>query len=1164
MEKVFRTPLNYEIFKTKYSHDGCETWEDLSRTLVNQVCGPEGADLPKDVKDGIYEIIRDMKFIPGGRYLYYAGRKVKFYNNCFSGTTGIVTNHGLLPMKEVFRLQESGRRVEILSPVDGRFKNAKMHKHGVQDVYRLVFAPLRGRSKITYEVEATEDHKWALIDGGQTTNLSIGDVVPANKYYAGRDDVGFLHGFMFGDGNRHGQLRLCSDKDQQYVAFFQCMNQVTITYPEFADGDPVIYASHKIDWKKLPENKNPAYIASFIEGWIAADGSDDRMLCSVDKEALEWFRKNAIHAGIVISGELREQVRDVNIGEYYYQNHSIFIQNFSRGEKWNGFKLIEKEWIGEEEVYCPFEPEYNRIVIDHGIDTFNCYLLRAEEDTREDWADLSWKSESCLITGGGIGIDYSVYRPSGATISRTGGTASGPVPKMLMVNEIGRRVMQGGSRRSAIYASLNWQHGDIPSFLTVKDWHKMPIAGTEKTYWDVKNLDWNFPAPLDMTNISVNYDTAWLMNYYKTGDVGDVFKKNVEQALATGEPGFSFNFFDKENETLRNAPVSADTWVLTDDGYRQIRDIIEEEVRVWTGRQYAKTVFKKTKESVNTVVVNMSGGRAIKADPDHEFLVENWTGKGKNRRLSGIIKVKAKDLQKGQILHTSYPTEPAENVWEGDTLAYWKGYAYGDGSFNKHGADITLCSEASKVCGVEMELDTFCSRFVESDARGYTRAFIKDNWFSDKSKSVYPTELSEREVSLFLAGLFDADGSYDKELNLIRLSSIHYGFLEGVRRELEELGIMSGITKAGHTTYSNRQTYSLCINRGYTKQFKELIPTIRLKIVPKKEYRKSVIKVISIQEGPIEDVYCCDVGVEEHSFMAEGVIISNCTEVTSADDSDVCNLGSVNMSRIEDIDDFANVVELATIFLLAGTIVADLPYEKVARTREKNRRLGLGLMGIHEWLIKRGERYEVTPELHQWLAVYRGVSDDTSRRWADTMGVSIPVANRAIAPTGTIGMVAGTTTGIEPVYAVAYKRRYLKNKRWHYQYEIDTAARNLIEETGCDPSKVESAIDLASDYERRIKFQADVQDYVDMAISSTINLPPRADQNFSAEEFSSVLASYASRLRGFTCYPDGSRGGQPLTSVPYEEAIKALGTEYEEHMVYNDVCDITGGGYCGT
>ena len=56
-----------------------------------------------------------------------------------------------------------------------------------------------------------------------------------------------------------------------------------------------------------------------------------------------------------------------------------------------------------------------------------------------------------------------------------------------------------------------------------------------------------------MTNISVNYDTEWLLNYWNTGDMGEVFEANVRQALSTAEPGFSFNFFDKENETLRNA-----------------------------------------------------------------------------------------------------------------------------------------------------------------------------------------------------------------------------------------------------------------------------------------------------------------------------------------------------------------------------------------------------------------------------------------------------------------------------------------------------------------------------------------------------------------------------------------------------------------------------------
>ena len=112
----------------------------------------------------------------------------------------------------------------------------------------------------------------------------------------------------------------------------------------------------------------------------------------------------------------------------------------------------------------------------------NCFLLRAEEDTREDWANLSWKAESCLMTGGGIGIDYSIYRPAGSALGGTGGTASGAVTKMRMINEIGRSVMQGGSRRSAIYASLNWKHGDIQDFLNAKNWQDMPIGNSGYTY----------------------------------------------------------------------------------------------------------------------------------------------------------------------------------------------------------------------------------------------------------------------------------------------------------------------------------------------------------------------------------------------------------------------------------------------------------------------------------------------------------------------------------------------------------------------------------------------------------------------------------------------------------------------------------------------------------
>lgn len=462
----------------------------------------------------------------------------------------------------------------------------------------------------------------------------------------------------------------------------------------------------------------------------------------------------------------------------------------------------------------------------------NCFLLRAEEDTREEWSAVTWRAMSCLMTGGGIGIDYSRLRPSGKALSRTGGTASGPIPLMYAINEIGRNVMQGGSRRSAIYASLNWQHEDISAFLTAKNWSEVVR--------EQKLKDFNFPGPLDMTNISVNYDDAALVGGLENNPV---FKQNALQAMMTGEPGFSFNFGKKQNETLRNA----------------------------------------------------------------------------------------------------------------------------------------------------------------------------------------------------------------------------------------------------------------------------------------------------------------------------------CTEVTSEDDSDVCNLGSINLGAIQTLDEFKSVVHLASKFLVCGTLRADLPYEKVYKVREKNRRLGLGLMGIHEWLLQRGQQYEVTPELHEWLKVYQSESESSANEHCDRFYISRPVAYRAIAPTGSIGILAGTTTGIEPLFAVAYKRRFLtEGTKWKYQYVVDPTAQDLINRYSVKPENITSALDLANNYEARIKFQADIQDYTDMSISSTINLPSwGSEANCEARlgEFVSTLAHYAPRLRGFTCYPDGSRGGQPLTSVPYEEAIKHKDAVYDEIV---DICDITGrGGSCG-
>ena len=466
----------------------------------------------------------------------------------------------------------------------------------------------------------------------------------------------------------------------------------------------------------------------------------------------------------------------------------------------------------------------------------NCYLLRLEEDSREEWSAVTQRAMSCLMTGGGIGVDVSICRPSGRQLRKTGGVASGPIPLLFTLNEVGRNVMQGGSRRSALYGSMNWQHEDAKDFLKAKNWHNMEL-GSQKEYTvsDMKKLNFNYPAPLDMMNISLNYDDAWLK-----GNGSDVFTENCYQALMTGEPGFSFNFGEKQNETLRNA----------------------------------------------------------------------------------------------------------------------------------------------------------------------------------------------------------------------------------------------------------------------------------------------------------------------------------CTEITSEDDSDVCNLGSINMAAVESVEDFKDVVALASKFLVCGLIRAHLPYKRVEEIRQRNSRIGLGLMGMHEWLLKRGYRYEMNDELKKWLSTYERESERAANEHCDRLFLNRPKGYRAIAPTGTISILAGTTSGVEPIYAVAYRRRYLTDgTRWKHQFVVDGTAEYLIA-SGVKPEAIESAVDLAQDPERRIKFQYELQKYVDHAISSTLNLPAWGSEfnNVNTvDSFAKIVRKYAPGLRGLTCYPDGSRGGQPISTVPYEEAHSKRGVIFEdnsEEQCLSGVCNI--------
>jgi ribonucleoside-diphosphate reductase alpha chain len=465
----------------------------------------------------------------------------------------------------------------------------------------------------------------------------------------------------------------------------------------------------------------------------------------------------------------------------------------------------------------------------------NCFLFRGE-DSREGWADLMQKGTLALMTGGGIGVDYSDIREEGRLIRKTGGYSTGPIAVMNMLNECGRFIMQGGSRRSAIWAGLRWDHPDIQKFITLKNWIPEVRA--------MKARDFNHPATMDGTNISVLLNDEFFEAYGDEKHANhslavSVYSTTIRQMLKTGEPGFSIDCGKNSKETLRNA----------------------------------------------------------------------------------------------------------------------------------------------------------------------------------------------------------------------------------------------------------------------------------------------------------------------------------CTEVTSADDSDVCNLGSINLARINSLDEMREVSELATAFLLAGTVYSDVPFHKVDQVRSKNRRLGLGLMGIHEWLLTHGKRYGQDDDLAKYLEIYQQ-SGEFANQWAKKWELSKPIKTRAIAPVGSIGILGETSTGIEPIFCAAYKRRYLKGSSWQYQYVVYPTAKRLLE-SGVPLNLIEDAYSLAEDVERRIAFQTWVQQYVDHSISSTVNLPmwgSALNNEDTVQSFGKILIKYLPRLRGITFYPDGARSGQPLNSVNLSEALKHEGEIFEES---GDICDITGRGSCG-
>lgn len=292
-----------------------------------------------------------------------------------------------------------------------------------------------------------------------------------------------------------------------------------------------------------------------------------------------------------------------------------------------------------------------------------------------------------------------------------------------------------------------------------------------------------------------------------------------------------------------------------------------------------------------------------------------------------------------------------------------------------------------------------------------------------------------------------------------------------------------------------------------------------------------------------------------------------------------CNLGSINLARMVrdgkvDWDRLTEVATVAVRFLDDVIDVNGYPFPELEQASRATRKIGLGMMGLAELLAVLGIPYDSDDALRLAGRVARHIqraAHQASVKLAERRG-SFPLIARSVftpprrhaqltsvAPTGTISLIAGTTAGIEPMFAIAFVRNIVGRQLLEVNPFFDRLARDrgfysdeLITEIaerggvrGCErlPAEVRAAFPTATEIEPHwhLRMQAAVQRHVDAAVSKTINLPATA----SVDDVRSIyLAAWRAKVKGITVYRYGSREDQVLTFAAPGPTLARADTDF--------------------
>lgn len=821
----------------------------------------------------------------------------------------------------------------------------------------------------------------------------------------------------------------------------------------------------------------------------------------------------------------------------------------------------------------------------------NCFVLSAELDSKYGWGNLCNENVVTSMSGGGCGQDFSDIRPFEAEIRGHRGLAPGPLGLMIGINDLSRMVRSAGGRRAANMFSLNLTHPDILKFLDSK---------LQKGELELANISVRSEITskfIELIRSNSDLELSWKGRYRSQTNARDLWNKIVYNSYECAEPGFlNWELVESENTIYyltklitTNPCFVGDTKILTEDGYRKIEDLSQEEkpILINSDGEAVKGIvwsngFKET------VKIKRTQGDDIFCTPDHEFM-----------DIDGN-RVQAKDL-KGKRIMPFIELNKTNNVFTK------LGFIQGAGNLTRLNKDQWK--------GLEINIgkdDEDVKTLFGSHINGrnfYTTEFtdiLTSLQFCDKilPERTLPETFNEWELNdkkQFMKGLYSANGCVIESAKRIAFKSTSKELIKQISEFLGSIGIDTYITtnkskkvKFSNGEYQCKESYDINICRHYSIiKFAKEIGFIHNY---KNEKLINIIKntspiVTSIKPNGLKEVFDFNLDSDNHWGIVEGVVAHNCGEIPLSQWESCC-LGHLVLPRFINNKNvnwelLGKTIRTAVRFLDNILSVNKYPLDCMKITASKLRRIGLGTTGLADMLVLCGLKYgseeslrfinklerfisKQAYEASILLAVEKGAFERCNPELHIKSGfvkrmtpkikeliLEHGIRNCAMltkAPVGTTSILSGNcSSGIEPIFAPAYERRYFDGEERKTELVFHPLFKKYMDENK-DVNHFAGIKEL--DVEDHFKVQEVIQTHVDNAVSKTINIPT----DYPVERMSELWLKYLPALKGTTFYRENSREEPPLKALSLEEAKKLYNKDVkigsEEHQCKGGTCEL--------